>query len=104
MNYDVEIVETYPVGVSPTGGGLRILAKLLLEALLHIVGNRRYLRSAVSLANEEELCRAIVQFAEVELDDVLALNVTNGVQNKVQTFFRISGKCSGGGGGCIQNN
>ncbi len=81
VDYDVKIVKAYPVGVPPTRSGFGQLVHLLLQTLLHVVGDRGYLGGAFTFADEEKLRRSVVQFAQVETDDVLTLDVTDGVQD-----------------------
>jgi hypothetical protein len=104
VDYHVEIVEADPVGVPATSSRFGHISDFLLQPFLDVVGDGRYLGGRVTFADEEEVCRAVVQLTQIEADNVFAFDVPDAVQDEVQSFFRFSGEFGGGGGcGSVQN-
>jgi hypothetical protein len=104
VDYYVEVVKADPVCMPTTGGGFRQVANFLLQTFLNVVGDGGNLGGRFTFADEEKVCRPIVQFAQVEADNIFAFDVPDAIQDELQSFFRFCGEFGGGGGyGSIQN-
>jgi len=89
---DIKVIKADPVGVPSAGSGFRQFPHFQFQAFLDVVGDGGNLGGTVTLADEEKIGRPIVQFAQVEADDVFAFYVADGVENQIQTFLRVGGK------------
>lgn len=62
---------------------------LLFNFFVDTVGNSLYMRVGISLANDEEICRRIAEFSEVELHYFLTFFVANTLYNEVVELFKL---------------
>ena len=89
VHHCIEIVHQYPSGVTGTfrvcRGGIHFLFYFFVDT----VGDSLYMRVGIALANDEEICRRIAEFSEVELHDFLAFFVANALYNEVVELFNL---------------
>ena len=86
----VEVVHADPAGVLLALGMLGAFANFLFDALVDIFGDGLDLGVGIAFADDEKIRRCFVEVSEVQLDDVLAFDVLNAINNQVVQCFNVA--------------
>ena len=87
--YDgIEIVHQYPLGVARPFGMRRRRVQFVLYFFENTVADGFYMGIGVAFTNNEKIGGSVADLAEVQLNDIFALFITNTFNNEVVEFFR----------------
>ena len=89
MDDGVKIIHQNPFGIVRTFRVRRHGLHFFFYFFVNAFGNRLDVRIGIAFANNEEICRRVAKFPEVELDDVFAFFVPNALDNEVVELIGV---------------
>ncbi len=87
MHDCIEAVQANPAGGLHTFHVKRRLTEFVFEAFVDIASDGLHLRRGVSLTDDEVIRGGIVQFSEVEFNNVFSFDVLNAVDDHIVQLF-----------------
>ena len=96
MNNSCEIIHENPFAALLTFDMSRTHTSLFSNAPDNVVGNTPGLRIGIPFTDDEEISGSVIKFSEIQLDNVLAFDVLNTVDDQFVQFLDGRVFCGGG--------
>ena len=92
MNDREEVIHTNPAGILCPFHMNGMLTGFVLDAFGNIFGNRFNLRIGIAFANDKKVGRSIIQFSQIQFQDVFAFNILDAFNYHVVQSFGLRRK------------